>query len=215
MTLATLISHLHERFQHPLPGLEAQMHIYSEVGIQAYEKVVKRFDEENQSTPTRQSSVLILLYEKENVVYIPLIKRPEYDGVHSGQIGLPGGKSEPEDADDIVTALRETQEEIGIPPEQITILGKLTPVYIAPSRFWVNVVVGFLQGIPEFRPDPYEVASIIEFPLSHVNEPHIIEERKVIRMKEFTMHAPGYVYEEHFIWGATSMMLSELKILLQ
>jgi 8-oxo-dGTP pyrophosphatase MutT (NUDIX family) len=215
MNLVTLVSRIQERLQQPLPGYPAQLGLYSEQGLKDYEKHLLNFEQESDKNPSRQSSVLILLYEKDGQVMIPLIQRPEYDGVHSGQIALPGGKAEPEDQDVIATALRETREEIGITSDQITVLGSLTSVYIPPSRFWVNVVLAYSQSISIFIPDQREVASVIEFPLEHLANPEYIEEREVIRSKQWKMRAPGYSYQSHFIWGATAMILTELRELIE
>jgi 8-oxo-dGTP pyrophosphatase MutT (NUDIX family) len=194
--------------------LQAQLSLHTEAGIKSYEKVLRHFEDQNQNNAIRQSSVLILFYEKNGTTYLPLIKRHEYEGAHSGQISLPGGKVEPTDVDEFETALRETEEEIGINRKDIHLLGKLSPVYIAPSRFWVQVILGYHRNTPSFLPDAHEVASIIEFPLHQLKDKTSIEERKVIRTPEFSMNAPGYAYKEHFIWGATAMMLTELNFLL-
>ena len=214
MELMTLIDHLQHKMQQPLPGYTVQLGLYSPQGLTDYQNHLKNYDPINEQN-TRQSSVMILLYEKEGQVCIPLIQRPEYDGVHSGQIALPGGKAEPYDADFQATALRETYEEIGIGPEHITVLGQLTPVYIPPSRFWVNVVIGYSKNLPAFVPDQREVASVIEFPLQHLKLPEAVEEREVMRAQQMRMKAPGYVFQNHFIWGATSMMLTELRELIK
>lgn len=215
MELKTLVDHLLKRMQQPLPGYAGQLGLYSPQGLTDYEKHLQNFELESDKNPSRQSSVLILLYEKDGQLYLPLIQRPEYDGVHSGQIALPGGKVEPEDLDVVATALRETQEEIGISPEHITLLGVLTPVFIPPSRFWVNVILGYTEQLPDFVPDPREVASVIEFPVNHLQQPLFIEEREVMRSPQWKMKAPGYVFEGHFIWGATSMILTELRELVK
>ncbi|MDB5255624.1 MAG: pyrophosphohydrolase [Chitinophagaceae bacterium] len=215
INLATLVSRIQERLKQPLPGYPAQLGLYSDQGLKDYEKHLQNFEQESDKNPTRQSSVLILLYEKDGQVLIPLIQRPEYEGVHSGQIALPGGKAEPEDQDVRATALRETREEIGVTAEQITVLGTLTSVYIPPSRFWVNVVLGYSESVPVFIPDQREVASVIEFPLDHLADPKHIEEREVIRAQQWKMNAPGYAYQGHFIWGATAMILTELRELLK
>jgi 8-oxo-dGTP pyrophosphatase MutT (NUDIX family) len=214
MNLTTLVHHLKEQLELPLPGYEAQLGLYSSQGLEEYKRHIKNFDPDTDSN-TRQSSVLILLYEKEGKIYFPLIRRPEYEGVHSGQIALPGGKVEASDPDILATALRETQEEIGIPPEQIQTLGVLTPVFIPPSRFWVNVVVGYSSSLPAFIPDQREVAEVIEYPLYQLQEIDSIEEREVLRAQQWKMRAPGYVYQDHFIWGATSMILTELRELIR
>ena len=215
MELKTLVDHLQKRIQQPLPGYQAQLGLYSAQGLSDYEKHLQNFEQESDKNPARQSGVLILLYEKDGRVFLPLIQRPEYEGVHSGQIALPGGKAEPEDQDIIATALRETREEIGVAGEHIVVLGTLTPVYIPPSRFWVNVVLAYSPSIPSFIPDKREVASVIEFPLEHLSNPDFVEDREVIRAQQWKMRAPGYVYEDHFIWGATSMILTELRELVK
>jgi 8-oxo-dGTP pyrophosphatase MutT (NUDIX family) len=211
MDLSSLIEHIGQRLQEPLPGRKAQLSLFSEQGLSEYKNRFQRYEQEVDPATTRQSGVMIMLYEKEGKIFFPLIQRPEYDGVHSGQIALPGGKKEESDKDIIETALRETFEEVGIEKSEIQILGTLTPVYIPPSRFWVNVVLGYHSAIPSFTPDDHEVASIIEFPLTRLFEENNFEERGVITSGNLTMKAPGYLYQDYFIWGATSMILGELK----
>jgi len=94
-------------------------------------------------------------------------------------------------------------------------LGVLTPVFIPPSRFWVNVVVGYSKSLPAFIPDQREVASVIEFPLGQLQQLESVEEREVMRAQQWKMKAPGYVFQDHFIWGATSMILTELRELVK
>src|SRR3989337_1650699 len=113
------------------------------------------------SVPPRPGSVLILLYEENGEIKFPLIKRPDYIGAHGGQVSLPGGKTEPGE-DSIQTALRETKEEIGIPGEQINVLGRLTEFHVIPSNYMITPVVASLTGDPVFIPDPYEVSKIIQ-----------------------------------------------------
>jgi 8-oxo-dGTP pyrophosphatase MutT (NUDIX family) len=212
MQLNTLVEILKIRLTQPLPGRAAQLALISPQALLEYEK---RFEQETAIKNARQSSVLILLYEKNGQLFIPLIKRPEYEGVHSGQIALPGGKVEPDDKDLQATALRETYEEIGIPSEKIQVLGMLTPVFIPPSRFWVNVVVGYCNESPAFIPDAREVETILELPIKHLQDANHIEERSVMTSNDWKMKATGYVFQNHFIWGATSMILTELRALLK
>lgn len=209
-TLKELTDKLSLSLQQPLPGRTAQLSLHTEKGLMDYEKMMQAAD----LNASRQSSVLILLYEEDGQVFFPLIKRPEYEGVHSGQMGLPGGKMEPEDKDIIETALRETYEEIGIAGDNIKILGTLTSLFIPPSRFWVNVVVGYCEGKPSFKPDPREVAVLIPIPINQLVNGIPVEERPVKGSSTLKMKAPGYVFEEYFIWGATSMILSEFRALI-
>lgn len=215
MDFTSLINHIKTRISEPLPGKESQFSMFSNQARSDYEAREKIHEKINNNTPAKQSSVLILLYEKEGQLYIPLIKRASYDGVHSGQIALPGGKVEPTDIDIIATALRETEEEIGVSSEGIIILGKLSPVFIPPSNFCVNVVLAYTSTIPQFTLDTHEVAELIELPLTQLEDLSSIEERDVMSSSTWRMKAPGYVYQEHFVWGATAMVLSELKALLK
>lgn len=163
---------------------------------------------------TRESSVLILLYKKGDELWIPFIKRPQYNGVHSGQVSLPGGKYEPSDLDLMITALRETQEEIGIHPEKVEILGQLTPIYIPNSNFNVSPFVGFLSENPEFHPDSIEVETIIEAPLKQLMAPETIEYFKKV-INGHSLEAPFFNINNYQIWGATAMIISELKEIIQ
>ena len=215
MDLRSLIQHITTRIIQPLPGLEYQLSIFSEQARIDYETRINNYENENKNNVAKQSSVLILFYEKEGKLFVPLIKRASYDGVHSGQIAFPGGKVEPKDKDMIATALRESQEEIGISLTGIEILGILSPVFIPPSNFLVNVVLAYTSSVPQFTIDTFEVAELIEFPLTHLENSESIEERDVMGATSWRMKAPGYVYQEHFIWGATAMMLSELKALMK
>src|SRR5690606_7847625 len=98
----------------------------------------------------KQSAVIILLYPENDIWYNVLIKRPEYKGTHSGQIAFPGGRFEENDVTFDITALRECEEEIGVSRELITVLGKLTEIYIPPSNFMVHPYIGYCEEKPVF-----------------------------------------------------------------
>lgn len=161
----------------------------------------------------RRGGVLMLLYPHSEPgdaqIYLPLILRPDYPGVHSGQIGLPGGGQEPEDRDLTDTALRETYEEIGVHSSQYTVLGQLTPLYVSASNYIVHPSVAWIDYRPKFHIDPYEVAELIEASLRTLLDPatHHIEPWK-LRGRE--IEVPYFALGEHYVWGATAMMLSEL-----
>ena len=121
--------------------------------------------------PARQSGVLVLLYSIQGRLHVPLILRPTYDGTHSGQVAFPGGGSEEGDGDLTETALRETHEELGIAPQEVEVLGTLTDLYIRPSNYEVYPTVGRLNAKPVFRPDPSEVAQLLEVPLATLLDP--------------------------------------------
>ena len=157
----------------------------------------------------RQSGVLALLYPHQGELYIPLILRPDYDGVHSGQVGFPGGRREEGDVDIIATALREAQEEVGIEPLQVTIIGQLTQLYVFASNFLVSPILGWSITRPHFQTDPYEVAQLLEVPVRELlDQANHREEEWQLRGRAVTV--PFFAVQNQTIWGATAMMLSEL-----
>ncbi|MCC6454403.1 MAG: CoA pyrophosphatase [Caldilineaceae bacterium] len=157
----------------------------------------------------RQSSVLLLFYPYEETVYFPLILRPTYPGVHSGQVALPGGGFEPGDGDLLHTALREAHEEVGVDPAQVSILGQLSTLYIRPSNNLVLPVVGWSAQRPTFLPDPREVALLIEASLLEFLDP-ANQRTEVWELQNRTANVPLFGVQNQVIWGATAMILGEL-----
>ncbi|MBN2482442.1 MAG: CoA pyrophosphatase [Bacteroidales bacterium] len=141
-------------------------------------------------------------------VHTVFIRRTEYDGVHSGQISFPGGMHEPCDDSLISTALRETEEEIGISRDSITVIGTLTDLHVPVSNVDILPVVAVVAGQPLFIPDTDEVAFIIEARLTDLNNPSN-KKRKMIHIGDFEIEAPYYDINGNHVWGATAMMLSE------
>lgn len=162
----------------------------------------------------KKSAVLMLFYPNNQEPYIVLIKRAKSLGVHSVQIGLPGGKFEPADTNLTITALRETHEEIGVLPSKVEIIKSLSPVYIPPSNFMVSPFVGLAQQHPLFIPEPSEVSEIIEVPVKELINAENVQ--TVIKSSSYAqnMKVPAFTYNDHIIWGATAMMLNELKEIL-
>ncbi len=159
------------------------------------------------------SSVLVLLYQKNNELYIPFIQRTSGKVKHSGQISFPGGKCEPTDADYTATALRETQEELGITTKNITPIGNLTELYIPVSNFMVYPVLAYTEIVPQFKANPSEVENIIEMPVKQLLHDSNVDEFS-FTANGFFVTAPYFKAKGHKIWGATAMILSELKELL-
>ncbi len=155
----------------------------------------------------RNASVLILLFpSKDDVNEIEgvLIERSEYDGVHSKQIGFPGGERDSNDVGDIETAIRECKEELGVKVELENVLGQLTPLYIPPSNFLVKPYVAWLSSRPLFSIDPKEVNSLLLFQVSDLAEES--------NWRDYTVNGvlvPGIKFGKHLVWGATAMMLRE------
>lgn len=189
-----------------LPGWEAQQRMATEVHRRA--RLQPRAD-------ARRAAVLMLLYPRAERLYLPMIVRPTYPGVHSGQIALPGGKVEPEDASLVATAQRETEEEIGVRVPKAQIIGVLSELYIPPSNFIVTPVLAYAVVPPTYQPEPREVARVLDFPLAAFTEPGNVSSVRVKAMRGITLEAPCYVIDGHTVWGATAMMMSELLAVLQ
>ena len=181
----------------PLPGEIAQFKMAPE-GRRNFKNAEK----------TTQAAVLILLYPKNDEVYTVFMKRPEYEGIHAGQISFPGGKYELTDPDYEYTALRETSEELGVPERTIKIIGKLTQLHIPVSGFNVHPYIGFTSKMPNWKPDPIEVTKVIETPLSLLADPSCIM-NEIWNLHNTNLNVPFYNIGNEKIWGATAMILSE------
>ncbi len=192
-------------FNTSLPGVEAHKEMSPEHRRHLPDPLEHR--------PARHGAVLLLLYEKDGEIYFPLIQRPEYNGVHGGQVSLPGGKSEEGDPDLYHTALREAEEEIGIIPLRTHFIGALSSLYIWVSHFHVHPYVSWYDSSTAFKPDGYEVEEIIEVPLSFLFDPAI---RKVFTYSRnnISIEAPCFDKNGRMIWGATAMILNEFYQLL-
>lgn len=191
---------LAENLKSPLPGEAAH------VLMQANSKLRLSF---KPNARTRKSAVLILFYPYQGEIYFPVILRPAYDGVHSGQIAFPGGSYERTDENLVRTALREAQEEIGLRLTDVKILGILTDIFIAPSNFNVLPVIGVMPYRPDFYPDAREVEEVFEIKLTDITNKDIIGSSELLLRGE-TVIAPHYELMNYKIWGATAMMISEL-----
>lgn len=155
----------------------------------------------------RQGAVLMLFYQKNGQTHLVLTRRRDDLHSHAGQVSLPGGRREPQETLK-ETALRETHEEVGVPPADVAVLGRLTPLYIFPSDFEVHPFVGWHEGAPAFRPQPAEVAEIIETPLATFFDDQT-RRKELWEWRDDTLHVPFFQIGEYKVWGATAMMLSD------
>jgi len=162
----------------------------------------------------KNAGVMMLFYPKAGETNLVLIVRNSYDGVHSSQIAFPGGKYEKEDVDLEQTALRETYEEIGVYPNKIQVVKAFTQLYIPPSNFMVYPFLGICLEEIIFYPDSKEVADIIELPLTTFLSDSIVVEAEINTSYAKSIEVPVFKIDDHIVWGATAMMLSELKIVL-
>jgi 8-oxo-dGTP pyrophosphatase MutT (NUDIX family) len=163
----------------------------------------------------KHAAVMMLFYPKAGLTHLVLILRNSYKGVHSSQVAFPGGKYEREDLDFEYTALRETHEEIGVSPSMITVLKEFTQLYIPPSNFMVYPFLGLSKEEISFNPDPKEVAGIIELPLAVFLSDSIIVHSNIATSYASSVEVPAFKINDHIVWGATAMMLSELKEVLK
>jgi len=164
----------------------------------------------------KQSAILALLYpDANNETYIVLILRKSYKGVHSAQIGFPGGSVEEEDDSLQQTALREAYEEVGVPEKSVTIIKKLTDVYIPPSNFFVQPFLGYTKSKPKFVRQESEVEEILEVKLSAIFDDNNIINKLVSTSYKVDVEVPAFILNGHIVWGATAMMLSEIKDILK
>ena len=203
MTIDHLKALLKDGFTKELPGKEAHL----KMAPQPLD--LRRFST-TFAEPPKKSGVLLLFYPDEGTVYFPLIKRPQYPGVHSGQVGFPGGKMEPSDPDILFTALREAEEEIGIDAGRVEVLGRLSDLFIPTSNFLVTPVVGLMQEKPSFVPEQREVARIITAEVISLFHPEVRKQTQLAVGGGMYLNTPYFAVEQEVVWGATAMILSEL-----
>ena len=192
-----IIQKIKTELTRPLPGAKAQLLMAPSVRRDFF-----------QASVVQQAGVLILLYPLDKSLYIAFIKRTEYDGAHSGQISLPGGRFEAGDKSIADTALRETQEELGIVLPHNSLLGQLTALIIPVSNFEVFPFVGYIDYTPEFHPDPNEVKFVIQAKISSFLDIGLIK-KKMMTINNIPIEVPFFDIEGNQIWGATAMILSE------
>lgn len=158
--------------------------------------------------PIKDAAVLIPLIDRPDAVTVLLTQRTAHLANHAGQVSFPGGRVDLADAGFEETALRETQEEIGLDRSHVRILGRLD-TYITRTGFAVTPVVGVVETPFTLKPDPFEVAEVFEVPLSFLLDPN--NHRLCSHEFEGTLrHFYAMPYGRHFIWGATAGILMNL-----
>ncbi|WP_452223219.1 NUDIX hydrolase [Lacinutrix chionoecetis] len=162
----------------------------------------------------KKSAVLALFYPNiNNEAHLILILRKTYKGVHSAQVGFPGGKLETKETEQ-QAALRETEEEIGVDQNKITVLKELTQMYIPPSNFYVKPFIGYVDKTPHLVKEDKEVEAILEINLEDFLNEKNVTTKLVTTSNGLKVNVPAYNLNNHLVWGATAMMLSEVKDLL-
>ncbi|MSQ12824.1 MAG: CoA pyrophosphatase [Dehalococcoidia bacterium] len=154
----------------------------------------------------KPAAVLVLLTTADDVVAVAFTQRTSHVEHHKGEVSFPGGARDPEDADHIATALRETHEEIGIPAASVRVLGQLAPA-VTRSNFLMHPVVGSLVGPAHFIPNPFEVAEVFTVPLRALLDPATKREEAQTR-NGVAITSVAYYHNGHRIWGATARVLT-------
>lgn len=189
-----------------LPGKSGQQPLKPYVGLD-------RFVNPPANPKARKGAVLALFYPVEETPHLALIQRPEYEGVHGGQISFPGGKVEAGDKSLLDTALREATEEVGIDPGQVKVIGPMTEVYVLASNFLVYPFLAYTQQRPDFLVDPHEVDELLEVPFHQFMDEERVLEKVIRSVRGFDLKAPYYDVADRVLWGATAMMISEIAAL--
>lgn len=172
--------------------------------------------QKNAIKTAKEAGVLALFYpDKNQKTTLVLILRKTYNGVHSAQVGFPGGKLEHEDKSLQDAAVRETFEEIGVPIKDIEVVKKLTQVYIPPSNFYVQSFIGISHKTPKFIKQEDEVETIIEVDLLHFLDDNQLITKTVSTSYSVDVEVPAFKLNNYIVWGATAMMLSEIKDVLK
>ena len=193
-----------------LLGEEAHAKLSPPYRLQLAEK-----NKEKQKTAPKAGVMALFYPNSKNETQIVFILRKTYKGVHSAQVGFPGGKVEITDKDLKETALRETEEEIGVPIKKIEVLKELSPIYIPPSNFMVYPFLGISKNNLKFVKQDSEVETIIEVSIDDLLNDANVTNIKASTSYDRKVEVPAFLLNGYEIWGATAMILSEIKVLLK
>ena len=167
------------------------------------------------SKPPKKAAVLALFYpNKYGKTCLALTLRPSYKGTHSAQVSFPGGKQEETDLNLSETALRETFEEVGVDKKDVKILREITNVYIPPSNFLVTPFIAVTKETPIFKSN-HEVEELIEVTLTDLLSDQSINSKHKKTFYAENVKVPYFLFNNHVVWGATAMIISEIKELIK
>jgi len=200
--MSVIAAAIRDRLSRPLPGLEAQLRMAP--------RPRPGWDPRALPEGLRDAAGLVLLYEHDGVWHVPLTLRGSSLRHHTGQVSLPGGRV---DAGESIegAALREAEEEVGVPSAAVEVLGRLTPLHVPVSGHLLHPVVGVAATRPPFRVAEAEVERLIEVPVERLRAPEVVgwEQRRRERPPTVLMDVPYYAVDGVRVWGATAMILAE------
>ncbi len=198
---------LRRALSQPLPGLAAQLRMAPSPRV-GWDPL--KFPDE-----ARAGAALLLVYPHDDTMHFTLTVRGSGLRNHTGQVSLPGGSVDAGESFE-EAALREAQEEIGVDPRTVELLGRLTPLHIPVSGYILNPVVGFTTMRPAFQRAEWEVARIIEAPVLLLNEARVVKREirtRVVNGQSIDVDVPFYDIDGEKVWGATAMVLAEFNAL--
>lgn len=191
-----------------LPGLNTQFKMAPKLRLRYNMNDVKK------KNPKKAAVLAIFYPNKDNETTFLLTKRARYKGTHSAQISFPGGKIDEQDTNLKETALREAFEEVSIHPNRVEVFKEMTPVYIPPSNFLATPFLGFSNNKPQFHAN-YEVEELIEVSLDDLLNDTFLSTIIMNTSYMKDVEVPCFKFNNHVVWGATAMMLSEIKDLIR
>lgn len=196
-----LVTGLQRALKDGLPGFDAQS-----LMAPAHRRPAN--DYLSKATGIKTAAVLLVLFPDSGLTRMALIERSRDGHTHAGQIGFPGGRQE-ENEELSQTALREAEEECGIPQGEVQLLGPLTPLYIPPSNFYVHPFIGAMSAKPVWRLQHTEVSRVLTPDISHFLDTRNHQLDVFASARGEVVQAPYYRLDDVKIWGATAMMLAE------
>lgn len=199
---------LKQLFQKGLPGEQAHLE-FSPIRQKSSEAL-------ESAKSVKDAAVAVVIYSKNSELFSLVIERQTYDGTHSGQISFPGGKVEHSDPSLLQTAIRECQEEIGLTLEESSFVSQLTPVFIPVSGFHVRPYVFYVEAVPiSFELSEREVNRLIHISLNDLIKDENVISKNITVGSTILKNVPHFKMNDVEIWGATALMLNELKQLLK